>query len=403
MRILQLTSDWKWTGPAAPMLELASGLRERGHHVELACPEPPDDGFPSLAERARAAQLPPCLAIDNARGIRLRRDAADVARLRELLIRLDIGLVHAWHSRDHGLALRASAGRRRAGRTALVRSYKSAAPIAAWPWNRWLFGPATDGLLCVSPGAAGANTRLRAGRPILGAFGAVDLERFRPAPVDSAVRESLGLAPQHRVVCIVARAQRHRRFDLLLEAAARAMARSDTLRLLVIGRGTHIEETAVAPAARLGIADRVCFAGYRTGDYVDVLRCADVFTFLVPGSDGGCRALLEASACGLPSVTSSRGALPEIVLDGQTGIVVREEPEALAAAWLRILDDPQTQRAMSAAARQRAEAHFSSERLAEQVEGLYAEAARTRQRRGMAPVRQALRRDRGQRDGPGAR
>jgi hypothetical protein len=41
----------------------------------------------------------------------------------------------------------------------------------------------------------------------------------------------------------------------------------------VVGRGTHIEETAVRPAARLGIADRVVFAGYRTDDYVDVLRC----------------------------------------------------------------------------------------------------------------------------------
>jgi glycosyltransferase involved in cell wall biosynthesis len=71
------------------------------------------------------------------------------------------------------------------------------------------------------------------------------------------------------------------------------------VRLVVVGRGTHIEETAVARRA-LGIADRVVFAGYRTHDYADVLRCFDVFTFLVPGSDGGCRALLEAAACGFP-------------------------------------------------------------------------------------------------------
>ena len=51
------------------------------------------------------------------------------------------------------------------------------------------------------------------------------------------------------------------------------------------------------------------FAGYRDRDYVDVLRAADVFTLLVPGSDGTCRALLEATACGLPAVTTRRGAL----------------------------------------------------------------------------------------------
>ena len=52
-----------------------------------------------------------------------------------------------------------------------------------------------------------------------------------------------------------------------------------------------------------------------------MLRASDVFTFLVPGSDGTCRALLEAAACGIPAVTR-RGALPEIVLHGETGLVV---------------------------------------------------------------------------------
>ena len=375
MRILQLTSDWKWTGPAAPMLELALALRARGHEVELACPEAPAGASPSLCSRARSAGLAPQLLLERARGIAPVRDARDAARLRTLLAKTDVGVVHCWHTRDHGLALRAAGSRRRAGRTRVVRSYKSADPIAAWPWNRWLFGPASDGLMCVSPRAAERNRRLRGGRPTLGAFGAVDLERFRPAPPDKAVRESLGLSPEHRVVGIVARAQRHRRFDLLLEAAARAMARDASLRLLIVGRGTHIDETARAPAGRLGVADRVIFAGYRDTDYPDVLRCADLFTFLVPGSDGGCRAVLEAAACGLPAVVSSRGALPEIVIDGETGRVVPEAPAALADAWLALLHDSALRARLAAAARRRAQQHFAPEELARQVEALYQEAS----------------------------
>jgi len=375
VRILQLTSDWKWTGPAAPMLELALALRARGHEVELACPEAPAGASPSLCSRARSAGLAPQLLLERARGIAPVRDARDAARLRTLLAKTDVGVVHCWHTRDHGLALRAAGSRRRAGRTRVVRSYKSADPIAAWPWNRWLFGPASDGLMCVSPRAAERNRRLRGGRPTLGAFGAVDLERFRPAPPDKAVRESLGLSPEHRVVGIVARAQRHRRFDLLLEAAARAMARDASLRLLIVGRGTHIDETARAPAGRLGVADRVIFAGYRDTDYPDVLRCADLFTFLVPGSDGGCRAVLEAAACGLPAVVSSRGALPEIVIDGETGRVVPEAPAALADAWLALLHDSALKARLAAAARRRAQQHFAPEELARQVEALYQEAS----------------------------
>ncbi|HEY5659067.1 MAG TPA: glycosyltransferase family 4 protein, partial [Myxococcota bacterium] len=316
MKVLQLTSDWKWTGPASPMLQLQLALRAQGHEVELACATAPDGAESSLAAEARKAGVEPVLMLSRARGVRWRRDAADAQRLRALVESRGFDVVHTWHTRDHVLALRAVGRRRRAGLTRVVRSYKSAEPISAAPWNRWLFGPGSDGLVCVSPRAAEANRRLRGGRPVLGAFGAVDLERFRPGAPDKAVRESLGLEPGQAVVGIVARAQRHRRFDLLLEAAAGLAGSHPEARLLVIGRGTHIRETAHEPALRLGISDRVIFAGYRTTDSVDVLRSIEVFSFLVPGSDGGCRALLEAAACGIPAVTTARGALPELVVEG---------------------------------------------------------------------------------------
>ncbi len=373
MKILQLTSDWKWTGPAAPMVQLALALRARGHQVELVCAEPDEATSPSLLARASEAGVSPSLALSRSRGIRWWRDAPEVERLRGLVGEGDFDIVHTWHTRDHVLALRATAARRRAGRTRVVRSYKRAEPIRALPWNRWLFGPGSDGLVCVSPRAARRNAYLRVGRPILGTLGAVDLERFRPAKPPAETRKSLGLEVGHRVLGIVARAQRHRRFDLLLAATARVVADDPSVRLLVVGRGTHIRETVEEPARRLGIADRVVFAGYRGDDYVDVLRCMDVFTLLVPGSDGGCRALLEAQACGLPAVSTRRGALSEIVHDGETGLLVAERPEALADAWRRLLDDPARRRAMALAARTRAETHFAPERLAQTVEQHYRE------------------------------
>jgi len=353
------------------MLELARAQRDAGHDVAVACAPAPPGSEPSLAGRAAEAGFPPALRLDRARGVHPFSDRADAARLRAWIDAREVEVVHTWHTRDHVLALRAAAPRRRAGRTRVVRSYKLAEPIAPWPWNRWLFGPGTDGLVCVSTAAARANARLRGGRPVAGVFGAVDLDRFRPGAPDPAVRASLGLDAGHRVVGIVARAQRHRRFELLLGAAARLFARDPLARLVVVGRGTHIEETAVRPARSLGIADRVVFAGYRTGDYVDVLRSFDVFTFLVPGSDGGCRALLEAAACGLPAVTSGRGALPEIVSHGETGLVVPEDPERLGGAWADLFADAERRARMGRAARARAEAEFAPARLAERVDALY--------------------------------
>jgi glycosyltransferase involved in cell wall biosynthesis len=122
----------------------------------------------------------------------------------------------------------------------------------------------------------------------------------------------------------------------------------------------------------------VVFAGYRAADYPDVLRASDLFTMLVPGSDGGCRALLEAAACGLPAVTTDLGPLPEIVADGETGWVVPARPERLAAAWSALLRDREKRRAFGAAARRRAETCFSPARLAEDVERLYRQAFTSR-------------------------
>lgn len=372
MRILQVTSDWKWTGPAEPMLRLALALRERGHAVELACPDPPDPGRRSLASEARAAGLPPALSLEVGKAFHPLRDHAQMRALRALARASAADALHAWHTFDHLLAVRA-AGLRAGRAIRVVRSLRTADALPPTPWHRWLFGPGCDGLLCVSPGAATRNARLRGGRPLRSAFGGVDTARFRPQPARAEVRTALGLEPEHRVVGIVARVQAHRRFDLLLAAAAILLRKDPEARLLVVGRGTRRAELAERPARQLGIGDRVVFAGYREADYADVLRCIDVFTFLVPGSDGTCRALLEAAACGIPAVTSRRGALPEIVVDDETGLLVDETPEALAAAWGELLGDPGRRRALGEAAARRARSEFTPARMADAAEALYRE------------------------------
>jgi glycosyltransferase involved in cell wall biosynthesis len=353
------------------MLQLLLAQRARGCTAELVCPEDPDGRPDSLPQQARAAGVEPLLALDRARGAIWWRDTGDARRLAGLLEQRPFDVVHTWHTRDHVIAVRAAAEHRRSGTMRLVRSHRSADPIPRLPWNRWLFGRATDGLLCVSPRSAERNARLRGGRPVLGALGAVDLERFAPRPPDPALRASLGLSPGHLVVGITARVQRHRRFDLLLGAMARLAQAVPEARLLVIGRGTHLEQTARRPAERLGLGQRVIFTGYRSADYPDVLRACDVFTMLVPGSDGGCRALLESAACGLPAVTTDLGSLPEIVENGETGLVVPPDAGRLAAAWRALLEDAPLRRKLGAAARQHAERCFSPHRLAEQVERLY--------------------------------
>lgn len=371
MRILQLTSDWKWTGPAEPMLRLGLALRERGHAVALACPEAPNSAQRSLADEARAVGLAPRLTLSRGRESSWFGARSDIGALRDFLEAEAIDIVHTWHTHDHLLALRAAHTRRAQRKLKLVRSYRNAQHIPMLPWNRILFGSGCDGLICVSPETARRNAAIRGGRPVIGVFGAVDLARFVPKPRSLETMRDLGLLPEHQVVGIVARVQPHRRFDLLLDACELLFRKNAQARLLVIGRGTRRAELLDQPARARGIADRLLLAGYRNQDFADVLRCIDVFTFLVPGSDGTCRALLEAAACGIPAVTSARGALPEIVEHGTTGLIVPETPQALAEAWQRLLTDVSLRTQLGDAAQRRAAQLFAPQHYAQSVENFY--------------------------------
>jgi glycosyltransferase involved in cell wall biosynthesis len=171
---------------------------------------------------------------------------------------------------------------------------------------------------------------------------------------------------------VVARIQAHRRFDLLLDAMASLCAADPARRLVVLGRGTHADAVARRPAAERGLERQVVFAGHLAADdYAAALRAIDVLCFLVPGSDGGCRALLEAAASGVPAVVSRRRGLSEWVADGETGWVVDERSAALTGALSRMLAEPGHRLRMGAAARARAVDRFGPPRLAAALERVY--------------------------------
>jgi glycosyltransferase involved in cell wall biosynthesis len=365
LRILHVTSDWKWTGPAEPMLVAGDALRARGHRVELACPAPPP-GERGVLDEARDRGLEPVVVLERGRGLRLWRDRRDAARLRRQLVTASYDVVHAWHTRAHGLMLRS-----RSQLGVLVRAHSDGRDPR--PGERWLLERGCDALVCTSEACAATH----AGRAHAVA-GAVDLERFRPCRGEgerARGRALLAVETEAPLVGVVARIQAHRRFDLLLDAMASLCAADPARRLVVLGRGTHADAVARRPAAERGLERQVVFAGHLAADdYAAALRAIDVLCFLVPGSDGGCRALLEAAASGVPAVVSRRRGLSEWVADGETGWVVDERGAALTAALSRMLAEPEHRLRMGAAARARAVDRFGPPRLGAALERVYAAA-----------------------------
>lgn len=112
-------------------------------------------------------------------------------------------------------------------------------------------------------------------------------------------------------------------------------------------------------------------AGYRGADLPRVLAALDALALLAPGSEESGRAALEAMATGLPVIGGRAGALPETVVDGETGWLVDAEPGRAARAMADLAGDPARARAMGLAGRRRVEALFTPARRAEAVEAAY--------------------------------
>jgi glycosyltransferase involved in cell wall biosynthesis len=238
------------------------------------------------------------------------------------------------------------------------------------PARRWLFRRTAAVLAASEAIAAAARAAHLSHGPLAVVPGAVDVERFTPEADPSAVRQELGLGGGPVVGC-VARLVPGRGHDVLLEAAVRLRRRWPALRVLLVGRGDG-RPALERRVAELGLGDAVVFAGYRSDDLPAVLTALSCFALLGGGSEESGRAVLEAMAAGRPVVAGRFGAMPETVLDGETGWLVSADAEAVADRVAALLAEPETARRMGEAARRRVLACHTPDRRAAAVEQEYA-------------------------------
>jgi glycosyltransferase involved in cell wall biosynthesis len=184
----------------------------------------------------------------------------------------------------------------------------------------------------------------------------VDLGRFRPGEA-AAARRQLGLPAGDPVVLYVGRLDREKSVGRVLAAFEHVTGTVRDARLVLVGHGTEAERlrrrAAASPAA-----DRIHFLGVRAhAETVTCYQAADVFLF---GSETETQGLVlaEAAACGVPAVSVSASGCDEVVRDGESGVLVKADPESLGEAAIGLLLDPQRRRAMAARAREVAERDF---------------------------------------------
>jgi glycosyltransferase involved in cell wall biosynthesis len=195
-----------------------------------------------------------------------------------------------------------------------------------------------------------------------------------PGPGRAATRAALGLAPDAPVVLTVGRltvmkGQRH-----LVDAVPDLAAAFPGLRVVIIGQG-HLHAALTRQAADLGVGEVVRLPGHRT-DARMLLDAADVFV-LPSRQEAMPLVLLEAMDAGLPVVATRVFGSAEIVVDGETGLLVApRDPQALGEAIARLLADPALRSRYAHAGHRRYLQAFTSRRMAADTLRVYEQALR---------------------------
>ena len=234
----------------------------------------------------------------------------------------------------------------------------------AYLWADRLMSAFTTTTICVAHGELSAGLSARTCRPdrtvVIHNGVPLDVPRRPPGGTDPVTLLSVGRmrAPK----------------DLFTLVRAMADLEPGSARLRIAGDGPDRAAVA-AEVERLGLGGTVELLGTRD-DVPALLADADVFV-LASDSEGLPMSVLEAMAAGLPVVASAVGGVPELVLDGETGILVGpRDTAALAGALARLVADSALRDRLGAAGRLRVEREFSLERFEREHLELYRKRAR---------------------------
>lgn len=206
--------------------------------------------------------------------------------------------------------------------------------------------------------------------PPMAAIGlGTDPAQFNPEKDSGALRSrwTIGTAP---VMITVARLVPHKGQDVGLEVLAALRNEFPHLRYVLVGEG-HYEGELRKMAVRLGVANRVVFAGdLSDAELAEAYATSDIYLGLSRvdreiNAEGFGISFLEAAASGVPSVAGNSGGVSSAVRDGETGFLVSPRDVTSTAEKVRLLlSHPDLRRQMGAAGRKAVEVHFNWNRVA---------------------------------------
>lgn len=336
LNILVVNSAREWIGEAARCLYLTQMLNANGHNALLVV----RNGFP-LHDHARVSGVPveTLHMTGKFTGV---LDLADVIKLAALISRRRIDVVHTHRGKDHWLGAAAVRLFPRSKRPRLIRTRHVVMPVRQHAFNRWVYQKATDTIIAVSEASrASFGPLLQGMKPPHIIYAGIDGNEFSPEKRDNGLRASLGVKESELLVGLIGRFQNIKGQDVFINAAKQTLQRHPHARFLLCGReAVYTKERYEQLARSLNISDRVTVLTYQD-EIAPLIASLDIGVIASLGSEGSSRIAFEYMASGVPMVATRVGCLPEILNDGENGLLVAPgDAGELATAIKQLIDFP---------------------------------------------------------------
>jgi glycosyltransferase involved in cell wall biosynthesis len=349
----------EWGGGEFWMLSTAEGLRDRGHDVHLACAEDSE-----LGRRAEAAGLP----VDY---LRFHGDLdPKLSRMYwRLCKRYDIHTLCC----NMDKVLRVAGPAARMAGASVVPRRGSESPLGSKISHRIAYLKVASGVIVNS--LATRDTLLESA-PWLPAekvrviYNGIHCERYeRDQAVRERVRAEMGAGPQTRVIGMVGELTSRKNHMVVVSELGTLLDRFPDLQLWIAGDGPERRKLEMIATAD-GSIDSLKLLGFRK-DVPDLLQGMDLFCHPAHREGFG-YVIVEAMAAGLPVIVSSTSNLPELVPDGEAGLLC--DPES-ASQWRRrmgkLLEDNTMSESLAAGGQARARKLYAFDRMLEEVEDYF--------------------------------
>jgi len=348
-----------WGGQANRILVVCKGLRDRGYDVIVAAPK-----NATLVERAREAGLEVFDDWYLPKKFSFKRFFLDLVAILKLMKDRKIKLVHTHGSQDGWVA---SIAAKLIGGIKVLRTRHNIFPVKTHIFNKLLYRFLTDKLIAISFAVFDVYKK----NGVLGKklenveviYDALDLDKYSNCEIDrKEVEDTVGDLDRNFVIVNIGRLAKEKAQDFLVEAIA-SLKGFLKVRAVILGEGPLYDKLKELVLER-GIGDKVIFGGLRK-NVASFLKYSDIFVF-TSLSEGLGTSLIEAGYFGLPVVAFKVGGIPEVVVDGKSGLLVEcGDVTDLANNIRKLLFLPRIRRRMGMNGRKRAIERFNPDQLVE--------------------------------------